>query len=51
MLTCEGLKYRVYVGNNRKYNLMSVGDRYGFQVRWINSNLYFFYVHIMGGTF
>ena len=51
MLTCEGLEYRVYVGNNRKYNQMSVGDRYGFQVRWINSNLYYFYVDIIGGSF
>lgn len=51
MLTCEGLEYRVYVGNNRKYNLMSVGDRYGFQVRWIDINLYYFYVDIIGGTF
>ena len=51
MLTCEGSKYRVYVGNDRKYNLMSVGDRYGFQVRWIESNLYYFYVDVIGGTF
>ena len=51
MLTCEGLEYRVYVGNDRKYNLMSVGDRYGFQVRWIESNLYYFYVDVIGGTF
>ncbi|MCP1224538.1 hypothetical protein [Sebaldella sp. S0638] len=50
MLTCEDTKYRVYVGNDRKYNLMSVGDRYGFQVRWIESNLYYFYVDIIGGT-
>ncbi len=50
MLTCEDTKYRVYVGNDRKYNMMSVGDRYGFQVRWIESNLYYFYVDIIGGT-
>ena len=50
MLSCEDTKYRVYVGNDRKYNMMSVGDRYGFQVRWIESNLYYFYVDIIGGT-
>ena len=51
MLTCEGSKDSVYVGNDRQYNLMSVGDRYGFQVRWIESNLYYFYVDVIGGTF
>ena len=44
MITCVDNKYRVYIGNDSMYNYYTIGDTPTFEVRWIESNLYYFYV-------
>ena len=48
MITCEGEKYRVYIGSNSAYNYFQKGNFATFEVRWIESNLYYFYVDAIG---
>ena len=50
MLTCKGEKYRVYVGNDGSYNYFDIGDMPTFEVRWIESNLYYFYVETIAAN-
>ena len=48
MISCNGEKYRVYIGNNEMYNHFKKGDFATFEVRWIESNLYYFYLDAVG---
>ena len=48
MISCNGEKYRVYIGNNEIYNHFQKGDFATFEVRWIESNLYYFYLDAVG---
>lgn len=48
MISCNGEKYRVYIGNNEMYNHFQKGDFATFEVRWIESNLYYFYLDAVG---
>lgn len=50
MITCRGEKYRVYIGNNELYNYLDKGDSPTFEVRWIESNLYYFYESTLIGN-
>ena len=48
MVSCKGEQYRVYIGSNSAYNYFQKGDSATFEVRWIESNLYYFYVDAIG---
>ncbi len=48
MISCNGEKYRVYIGNDEMYNHFQKGDFATFEVRWIESNLYYFYLDAVG---
>ena len=48
MISCKGEKYRVYIGDNETYNYFQKGDFATFEVRWIESNLYYFYLNAIG---
>lgn len=50
MLSCKGKKYRVYIGNDELYNYLEKGDIPTFEVKWIESNLYYFYIRTIGSS-